>query len=534
MTIEHPTQSTTVGIPPAGVNHIPSSDIRSVGRFLLDGAERWPHQPWCITPDGEVSRAQALDGASRVAAALYEAGVRTGDRIVVGLPNSLDFVFAWFGALLAGIVPVAMNPKALESELTAVAAEVGARLAIVSTTGADSLASLHPGLRVQTVPPLLERAPLDVIDTASDIEAPASFLQSSGSTGRPKLIALSHRAQVLTAEAFPSWLELTDADVLLTVLPLAHANAQLYSLLGSYGLGARLVLLPRFSATTFWRDVNAYGVTEFNAMSAMLEILRRRPIDPAEQSHKVRRCFTGPAFASEDHRDIERRFNLTLVVTYGQTEILMAGLTTPAAGTTNYGSSGRPRQHPVHGTVNAARILDPTGRELQAGQTGELEIWSASPTPGYLNMPQETAQLFRDGWVRTGDLAHRDDNGYFYITGRIKEMIRYRGENLSPAEVESILLAHPAVSAVAVVGVPSDFSDEDIKAFTILHAGHDIQPAALFQWCSERLPSYKVPRYLEFVGDFPLTDTNKIAKNKLSRARTAEEFDRLAAADGDA
>lgn len=506
---------------------VPSHLIRSVGQFLLDGSARWPDRDWCVTPtDGVLSRSSAVDAARRVAAGLSDLGVHPGDHIVIGLPNSLDFVRAWFGAILAGVVPVAMNPKALRTELTSVYSEINARLAIVAGEDVEAAGIADAG-HVITVAQLLEYAGLEEVDAAADVDTAASYLQSSGSTGRPKLIALSHRAQVLTAESFPSWLELTEDDVLLTALPLAHANAQLYSLLGSYGLGAKLILLPRFSATTFWSDVAHYDATQFNAMSAMLEILRRRPRSADEQGHHVRVCFTGPAFAEADHRDIEQRFALNLVVTYGQTEILMAGLTTEATGTTKYGASGRPRQHPVHGVINAARIVDGDGSELGDDEVGELEIWSASPTPGYLNMPAETAALFRDGWVRTGDLARRDSDGDYYITGRVKDMIRYRGENLSPLEVEAALTAHPDVSAAAVIGVPSPVSDEDVKAFVVPVPDREVVAQTLFEWCAEHLPIYKTPRYIEFVTELPLTQTNKVAKAMLSRERNIQEFDRL-------
>jgi crotonobetaine/carnitine-CoA ligase len=187
---------------------------------------------------------------------------------------------------------------------------------------------------------------------------------------------------------------------------------------------------------------------------------------------------------------------------------------------------GKPRQHPRLGTVTAARVVDAEGAELADDAVGELEIRNPTATPGYLGRPEESAALLRDGWLRTGDLAWRDAEGFYYFGGRSKELIRHKGENLSPSEVERVLEDHPAVAVAAVIGVPSDLSEEDVKGFVVLEAGSTASPAALFEWCSERLPPYKRPRYLEIVTDLPTTENHKVAKTRLPRERTAGETDR--------
>jgi len=157
---------------------------------------------------------------------------------------------------------------------------------------------------------------------------------------------------------------------------------------------------------------------------------------------------------------------------------------------------------------------------------GELEIRNPTATPGYLGRPEESAALIRDGWLRTGDLAWRDADGFYYFGGRVKELIRHKGENLSPAEVERVLEEHPAVTVAAVIGVPSDLSEEDVKGFVVLESGSTATAADLFAWSAERLPPYKCPRYLEIVTDLPLTENQKVAKTQLPRERTATETDR--------
>jgi crotonobetaine/carnitine-CoA ligase len=486
------------------------SDRQTVPEFLIRSAGLWPDLAWVRTPDGSASRATVLDRARHLAGGLREAGVKPGDRVVLAAPNSVDFLVGWFGAMFARAPVLAVNPRAAAAELAAVSAALEPRLVMT----ADDIATLE------------QAAPMDPLP--ADPEEHVAYLQTSGSTGTPKFIIRTHRMYTLAAEAFPWWLGLVDRDVMLTTLPLAHGNAQLYSVLGSLGLGAELALLPGFSATTFWDDVAAYRATQFNAVGAMLEILMQRPPSAAERAHRVRLCYTAPAPARQRHLAIEERFGLHLVLGYSQSEAGGFGLIMPLQGAPRFGSMGRPRQHPRLGTVTAARIVDAEANELGEDTVGELEIRNPTATPGYLGRPAESAVLLRDGWLRTGDLAWRDADGFYYFGGRVKELIRHKGENLSPAEVERVLEEHPAVAVAAVIGVPSDLSEEDVKGFVVLENGSAATAADLFAWSAERLPPYKCPRYLEIVTGLPLTENQKVAKTQLPRERTATESDQQA------
>jgi crotonobetaine/carnitine-CoA ligase len=486
------------------------SDHQTVPDFLIRSAGLWPDQEWVRTPDGSASRAAVLDRARHLAGGLREAGVKPGDRVVLAAPNSVDFLVGWFGAMFARAPVLAVNPRAAAAELAAVTAALEPRLVITP----DDISQLE------------QAAPADPLP--ADPEEHVAYLQTSGSTGTPKFIIRTHLMYTLAAEAFPWWLGLVDRDVMLTTLPLAHGNAQLYSVLGSLGLGAGLALLPGFSATTFWDDVAAYQATQFNAVGAMLEILMQRPASDAERAHRVRLCYTAPAPTRQRHLAVEERFGLHLVLGYSQSEAGGFGLIMPLQGAPRFGSMGRPRQHPRLGTVTAARVAGPDGGELGEDTVGELEIRNPTATPGYLGRPEESAALLRDGWLRTGDLAWRDADGFYYFGGRVKELIRHKGENLSPAEVERVLEEHPAVAVAAVIGVPSDLSEEDVKGFVVLESGSMATAADLFAWSAGRLPPYKCPRYLEIVTDLPLTENQKVAKTQLPRERTAAETDRQA------
>lgn len=492
----------------------------TVAAMLVAGIQSWPDRIWCRTPSGECSRTEAYDAGRRVAAGLLRRGVLPSDRVVVAIPNGLDFVYLWFGLMMVRAVSVAINPRAVEAELPSVVQDVQPRL-IVS---ADDVA-LSTTVPVVRVSDLLAEQPLDELPSSLAEEDEAiSLIQSSGSTGRPKFVIETNRMYTMGAEGFPYWLGLAEDDVMLTTLPLSHINAQVYSLQGSYVSGAQLILLPRFSASTFWADAVSYGATQFNAIGAMLEVLMSRPPSADERRHSIRLCYSGPAPLAERHREIEERFGFRLVIGYALSESPY-GLIVPVDRPTVYESMGLPRQHPSLGQVNEARVVDAEGVEVDPGVVGELELRNPAITPGYFNNQAETEQMMRDGWLRTGDLAKADSDGYITFAGRKKEIIRHRGENLSPTEVELVLDAHPAVASSAVVGVPSPMTEEDVKAFVLCKQDEQLSPEDLKAWCDERLAPYKRPRYIEFVTEWPLTETQKIAKQRLPRHRTENEVD---------
>jgi crotonobetaine/carnitine-CoA ligase len=336
----------------------------------------------------------------------------------------------------------------------------------------------------------------------------------------------THRAYAMAGEGFPFWMELTSADRLMTSLPLFHINAPAYSVMGSLACGAGLVLLPAFSASGFLDAARRHGATEFNAIGAMLEILMRQPPRPDDADTPLRLCYTGPAPERERQLEMERRFGLKIVVGYAMSESPY-GLIWPR-GTRPYGTLGAVRQHPVLGTVNEARVVGAAGRVLGPGETGEMQLRNPVLTRGYWGMPEETAALFDDGWLRTGDLVTVGGDGEettFTFVGRQKEVLRRRGENLSPLEVEEVLEAHPAVLEAAVVGVESELSEEEVKAFVVPADGATISFEDLRAFAAERLAAFKVPRYWQQIPELPRTPTARLAKHRLPAGHQPGEYD---------
>src|SRR5882757_8428570 len=234
----------------------------------------------------------------------------------------------------------------------------------------------------------------------------------------------------------------------------------------------------------------------------MVEILMRQPPRPDDADNPIRLCYTGPSPDREHQLEIEERFGFEIVCGYALSE-------TPYAlvwrhGERPYGTLGSARQHPTLGHVNDARVIN-DGRVLGAGEEGELELRNDVIMRGYYEMPEETAAVIVDGWLRTGDLVRVNADETYTFLGRKKEVIRRRGENLSPAEVEAALERHPDVVEAAVVGVPSELSEEDVKAFVVVTPGGSPDLAAVHAFAREQLAAYKVPRYIEVVDELPHT-----------------------------
>jgi crotonobetaine/carnitine-CoA ligase len=402
--------------------------------------------------------------------------------------NDPRYVFLWLATAYLGAIYVAVDPRQTETELRGLVGQVEPRL-VVTDENLDELFA-GPG-------------ELDGPGPAAH-DDPAVLIPTSGTTGRSKLVTQTQRAYAMAGEGFPWWLGLTGEDRLMTSLPLFHINAPAYSVLGSVAARASLVLLPRFSASGFIDSARRHGATQFNAIGAMLEMLMRQPERPDDADNPLRLAYAGPTPPEQRHLEFERRFGVELTSGYAMSETPYG--TVWARGTRPYGTLGSPRQHPTLGEVNEARV----------NSDGELELRNPAVMKGYWRMPEETeAVLGSDGWLKTGDLVTANPDGTYTMVGRKKEVIRRRGENVAPAEIEEALASHPDVLEAAVIGVPSELSEEDIKAFVVLREGARADFDELRDWASRRLTPFKVPSQYEAIDELPHTATGRVAKHRL-------------------
>src|SRR5690349_18448618 len=467
-----------------------------------------PDKVWLVAGDESFTYAAARERIGRAAAALREAGLRPGDLVLATMRSTPDYLFTWLASAYAGSILVTANPRGAEAEQAGLIGQVRPKL-VVTDPGLQHVFAGATGWGAAAVADVA-----DLFAAAGGGEEPgpagagdaAVLIPTSGTTGRSKLVTQTQRAYAMAGEGFPWWMELGADDRLMTSLPLFHINAPAYSVLGSVGARASVVLLPRFSASTFIDSARRYGATEFNAIGAMLEILMRREERPDDADNPLRLVYTGPSPPRERQLEIEERFGLRIVCGYAMSESPY-GMIWPH-GERPYGTLGKPRQHPTLGHVNDARVVD-----------GELQLRNPVVMKGYWGMPEESERvLLEGGWLRTGDLVTENEDGTYTFLGRQKEVIRRRGENLAPAEVEEALASHDDVLEAAVVGVPSELTEEEVKAFVVVTDGADL--AAIREHAAERLTAFKVPRYIEAVEELPYTPTGRVAKHELPRERT--------------
>lgn len=419
--------------------------------------------------------------ADALAAELLGAGLAPGDRLAIRVPTGPRHLFLWLASAKAGIVSCPIHSDLAPPEVDAALALLRPR-AVVDPAGA---------LRML---PASTPSPESII----------TILTTSGTTGRPKAAMLSGRMAVLTGEGFAHWLRLTPSDRLFTCLPLSHVNARFYSTLGAIAAGASLALEERFSASQFWWWVRDAGATEANAIGAMLKILIERPEGPEDREHRLRLVYAAPALGRDAHLAFERRFGVRLVIGYGLTESTL-GLIHPLDDSRDLDAMGAPRGHPDPDVQAEVRLVD-----------GEIQLRNPASFTGYLDDDDATRDAWtEDGWLRTGDLGSVSPGGQYTFLGRRKLVIRRRGENLTPGEVEAVLERHPAVLEAGVLGVPSPLGEEDVLACVVLRPGCAATEDELAAHAAAHLAAFKVPTHWRFLDALPRTPTQRVAYDRL-------------------
>jgi carnitine-CoA ligase len=508
----------------------------TIPELLSAAVERDPDGVWLRTDEGTLTFSAAAAQVVRLAETLGAQGVRRGDLVVMTARTTPPYLLCWLALATLGAISVPTDPAGTVDELAGLLGQVqppfvvtdGAlRSKVDQASGAAGPTRLDIDQLIgdwRTVHTGLGPVPLDV--GPDDL---AVLIPTSGTTGRSKLVMQTHRAYAYAGEGFPYWMELGPADRLMTSLPLFHINAPAYSVLGSLACGAGLVLLQRFSASGFLESARRHGATEFNAIGAMLEILMRQPVRPDDADTPLRLCYTGPSPAKEWQEAFEARFALRVVCGYAMSESPYALIW--RHGSRPFGTLGSVRQHPRLGVINQAKVVDDDGAELGPGDTGELLLRNPTVTPGYWQMPEETAAAVVDGWMHTGDLVTVNDDDTYTFVSRRKEVLRRRGLNLSPAEVEDAILEHPDVLEAAVVAVPSELTEDEVKAFVVPTPGRTPDFEELRDWTAARLSAFKVPRYWQLLDALPRTPTSRIAKHRLPSGHPPGEYDAEAAPD---
>lgn len=463
----------------------------------------------------------------RAANALAAAGVGAGDRVGTLLPNNRAFVAAWLAAAELGAVLVPVNVNLTGDTLRYIVEHAEPRALLVDaetlTAYSDAFGETHPA-------PLVIAAGADLpgaarwerlLAAATDAPPPllppnraepALIIYTSGTTGRPKGVVLSRAAQLAHGWYYgKDFVRLGPGETAYTCLPLFHVTAMGFSL-GCLLHGAAIAIDPRFSPFAFWEQIRRFEAQIFPYVGAMIGLLYARPPRPDDRDQPARRAI-GAATPLQLWEPFERRFDITLIETYGQSEMASLWLMPPPEGG-RVGTVGKPAPR------FDAKVVGEDGDVAPPDAVGELLLRPHDPllgAQGYFRDEETTRRAFRpDGWYATGDAASRDADGYFRFHGRLRDFIRRRGENVSAFEVERAALGHPAVREAAAVGVPSALGEEEIKLCVLLEPGTALEPVALFRYLRPRLAPFMQPRYIQVYADFPRTATQRVQKFRLA------------------
>lgn len=490
-------------------------------------------------PRGALTYSELDRESERIAAGLTEAGVGPGDRVAALLYNRPEFPLLWFALakLRAVLVPLNTALKGellryelddcqarsivLESSLLPVYEPIRTAVGLSREWVTDEPGSsmdLPTGMHAWA--DLRSSLPPASLDPPGPWD-PAAILYTSGTTGPPKGAVIPHEKYLTTPREIGRRSELEPTSVLFTGLPLFHCNAQEMTALTALLNDLTATFEERFHATTYWETAAQNRATHVSLLISMVNVLYKQPVKSTDLGHGVRVALTAGT-TKEVWPKFEARFGVRIIELYGMTECGCTTLMNPP-GAIRVGSVGTPL-----GFVEAD-IVDDHDQPVAPNTPGELVVRPRSPFTMFLEYyrkPEKTTEAWRNLWFHTGDLMKRDADGYYYFLDRKKDVIRRRGENLAPYDVESVLNQHPGVFESVVVGVPAEIGEEDVKAFIQLRPRTQVSAEELFLFAADRLPFFMVPRYLEFIEEIPKTANQKAQRYLLKGRLTGRESDR--------
>ncbi|NIK58969.1 long-chain-fatty-acid--CoA ligase [Kribbella shirazensis] len=484
---------------------------------LSESAAMYPDHPAIRLDDDVLSYAALDDAAARVTTLLQEYGVRPGSRVGLMLPNIPEFAMIFYGILRAGAVAVPMNPLLKRREVGYYLGDSGAEVLFAWHEVAAEAAAGMSGGRLVPVAPVEFRAFVagrhpSAEPLSRDGDDTAVILYTSGTTGRPKGAELTHSGlnanQAVTARTL---LLIGPDDIVMGCLPLFHVFGLTCGLNAAIANGATLTLIPRFSPAKALEVIQRDRVTVFEGVPTMYAAMLGVPDREQYDVHTLRTCVSGgAALPVEVLRGFEDAFGCIILEGYGLSE------SSPVASFNHPNAVRKPGSigTPIEGV--RMRVVDEDRRLVQPGEIGEIQIGGHNVMKSYWNKPAETAATIdADGWLSTGDMARQDEDGYFYIVDRKKDLLIRGGYNVYPREVEEVLYEHPAVAEAAVVGIPHPSLGEEIGAAVALKEGTTATPEELRDFVKGRIAAYKYPRAVWIVDELPKGPTGKIQRREV-------------------
>ena len=500
------------------------------GKIFEDKAKMNAGKVALRTAHEQITYAQLDERINRVGNALAGLGVRKDDKVCIMLPNIPEFIYVWWGNAKLGGVTVPLNTALKGEGLAYIINHAEAATIAIDHRYLPALEEIRGAIphlkRLIVLGPEGQRAaklPAGAIDFGELLTAPAtspmkevwsddidSIMYTSGTTGLPKGVIHRH-SRCYGGFVLPIMTGYTDQDIVYNTLPLFHIGGQNMVWMALVA-DTTVAMAERFSASRFWDEVRTYGATFTLFLGAMIPILHKQPQRPDDGDNPLRVALSAAA-PKTIWNEFERRFNVKIVELYSQTEGGFM-INTEAKAEGKVGAMGKP------GATYDVRVVDGNDNELPPGEVGELIY---RPTSGaalmeYYKDPAATAEKTRGGWVRSGDLAYKDEDGYFFFVDRKSDFMRRRGENISSFEVEKIINSHPQVLESAAYAIPSELGEDEVMVAIVLQPGATLEPYELVQYCEAKMAYFMIPRYIRVMDSFPKTGTERTMKYQLKAA----------------
>jgi long-chain acyl-CoA synthetase len=468
----------------------------------------------------ELSYAELDERSARLATLLAAKGIVPGDRVGVMLPNVPEFPVAYYGVLRAGAVVVPMNVLLKRREIAFYLSDSGAKLLLAwhgfageARTGAEEAGAELIEVEPDSFAALLAEHEPTAALAATDSEDTAVILYTSGTTGKPKGAELTHSNLHRNADVTSRTMcAVGSGDVVFGGLPLFHSFGQTVSMNASLMIGATLTLVPKFDPALALETIERDKVTHFYGVPTMYGALLHHPDRESYDTSSLRTCITGGAsMPVEVLHGFEDAFGAIVLEGYGLSE------TSPVA------CSNHPDRERKAGSIGTPlegvemRVVGEDDKEVAQGEVGEIVIRGHNIMKGYWQRPDATGEAMRGGWFHSGDMARTDEDGYFFIVDRKKDLIIRGGYNVFPREVEEVLYEHPKIREAAVVGIPHEQLGEEVGAAVVLHDGEELSAEEVSAFVKENLAAYKYPRTVWFLDELPKGPTGKILKREIDR-----------------
>jgi long-chain acyl-CoA synthetase len=498
---------------------------RNIGELLEQRVTLGPDKLFLFSePDGrQFNYAEFNSAVNRTAAMLAAHGIGRGDVVSLLMPNSAEYIIAYFSCWRLGALAGPVNSLLKEHEIEFVMNNSEAKAILVHSEFRSLIESLKeklPSLRAVITFDEVAEATREFVDKTNSTpeacvpEDDAIIIYTSGTTGKPKGCLLTHGNLIANARQISEWLNFTEADRLLTIMPLFHMNAVSVTTLSALYAGGSSVVSPRFSASRFWNIISDYQITSFGSVATMLSMLLNNYPDGVPKGLRIGQlrfamCGSAPVPA-EVIRKFEETFNCPVIEGYGLSESTCRSTFNPPDERRRPGSCGL-------AIGNEMKVVDDNDEEVAVGELGEIVLRGDNILKGYFKNPEATERAFRGGWFHTGDVGYRDQDGFFFIVDRKTDMIIRGGENIYPREIDELLYQHPAVAAAATIGIPDPLYGEEVAAFIVLKEGLTPSEGELIDYCKAELADYKCPKSIHFVPEIPKGPTGKLLKRELAK-----------------